>query len=69
VKSTATSRPSAPRSVAVTVAGAVSVYVIWVESVIVRGVAANDLIASATGAVPIVPVAARTASPAPIVQL
>jgi hypothetical protein len=37
--------------------------------VIVRGNAVADLIASVTGLAPIVPVAARTVSPAAIVQL
>jgi hypothetical protein len=62
--------------VAVTVAGAVSVYEILLESVcpspfgvIVRGSAVADVIASETGFAPIVPLAGRTLSPAEIVQL
>ena len=68
--------PSGARSEAVTVAGALSVYEIWLESVfpspfgvIVRGVAARAVILKGTGFAPTFPVAGRTASPAPIVQL
>src|SRR2546430_14726746 len=67
--------PPGARSVAVTLAGALSVYEIWLESVcpspfgvIVRGTAVADLMVSGTGFPPIVPVAGRTLSPAPIVQ-
>src|SRR5438445_13057854 len=58
------SRPSGVRSVAVTVAAVLSVYEICVESPAAGGVAVADLIVNGTGAAPIVPVAARTKSPA-----
>src|SRR4051794_19533510 len=68
VNSVATSAPPA-RRVAVTVAAAVRLYEMRVVCVIVRGVAASDLIASATGAVPTNPVAGRTSGPAEIVHV
>src|SRR3954454_22315732 len=69
VNSVATSAPPALRRVAVTVAAAVRLYEMRVVCVIVRGVAASDLIASATGVVPTKPVAGRTSGPAEIVHV
>src|SRR3954447_17267553 len=69
VYSVATSAPPALRRVAVTVAAAVRLYEMRVVCVIVRGVAASDLIASATGVVPTKPVAGRTSGPGEIVHV
>src|SRR5207247_4289754 len=72
----ANSLPSGACRVAVTVADALSVYEITLESVwpspfgvIVRGTAVTVFKVRGTGAAPIVPVAGRTVSPAAIVQV
>src|SRR3954454_22601746 len=63
VNSVAASAPPALRRVAVTVAAAVRLYEMRVVCVIVRGVAASDLIARGTGLVPTKPVPGRTSGP------